>query len=65
VEALDEVLRHEGKGRVAFVKIDVEGAEILVLKGMTDLLARPDAPAVICEISEWSLAQLGFSKDDV
>jgi FkbM family methyltransferase len=32
-----------------FIKIDVEGAELLVLKGATGLLDRPDAPIVLFE----------------
>jgi hypothetical protein len=65
LEPLDEVLRREAIDRVAMVKLDVEGAEVIALKGMQDLLSRPDGPSVVCEISEWSLAQLGYSKDAI
>jgi FkbM family methyltransferase len=65
VECLDEVLRRAAVDRVAMVKIDVEGAEMLVLKGMKELLSRPDGPAIVCEISEWSLQQLGYSKEAI
>jgi FkbM family methyltransferase len=49
----------------ALVKIDVEGAEGMVLKGMPNLLAQLKRPAVILEVSELSLKQLGSSKEEV
>jgi FkbM family methyltransferase len=62
---LDSVLETAGIRRVAVVKIDVEGAELLVLSGMKWLLGSADAPAVIFEISEWSLAQFGHSGKNI
>jgi hypothetical protein len=47
------------------VKIDVEGAEGIVLKGMPSLLAQSKRPSVILEISEFSLKQFGSSKEEV
>jgi len=49
----------------ALIKIDVEGAELKVLKGMTKLLSQPSRPAVILEVSEWSLEEMGSSKDEL
>jgi len=49
----------------ALIKIDVEGAEVRVLKGMVDLLSRPGRPPVILEVSEWSLEAMGSSKDEL
>lgn len=37
--------------RVKLIKIDVEGAELRVLKGMSKLLSSPGRPYVICEMS--------------
>lgn len=42
------------------VKIDVEGAELLVLQGMRRLIER-DRPFLICELSEQYLRELGAS----
>ena len=47
---LDSYVRSRGIERVALVKIDVEGAEALVLEGMKDLLASRGRPAVLVEV---------------
>lgn len=49
----------------ALVKIDVEGAEVKVLRGMQALLSRPDRPTVILEVSELSLRQMESSKEEL
>lgn len=51
--------------RIRLIKIDIEGAEVLALKGASKLLSRVDAPDVICEVSENSLKQMGSSKEDL
>jgi len=50
---------------IRLIKIDIEGAEVLALKGASAILSRPDAPDVICEISENTLQQLGSSKEEL
>lgn len=47
----------------ALIKIDVEGAETAVLKGMTSLLRH--RPPMIIEVSELSLTQMGSSKEEL
>lgn len=49
----------------SLVKVDVEGAEVKVLRGMNDLLGRPNHPHVILEVSEWSLREMGSSKEEL
>lgn len=48
---LDDFLVQRGVARVDAMKIDVEGAELLVLKGGANLLSRADAPLILFESS--------------
>jgi FkbM family methyltransferase len=63
LDTYDNYANRHGIPAPALVKIDVEGAECLVLKGMPKLLAQ--RPAMIIEISEFSLTQLGSSKEEL
>ncbi|HUR06411.1 MAG TPA: FkbM family methyltransferase [Nonomuraea sp.] len=53
---LDAYLQREGVAHVDLVKIDVEGAEPLVLAGMKQVLAR-DRPDILVEILNTDVAQ--------
>jgi FkbM family methyltransferase len=55
---LDDLLSVQGK--VSLIKIDVEGAELLVLEGMTTCLGR-DRPDLIIEVTDPYLKALGHS----
>lgn len=55
---LDELCRQRGLSRIALVKIDVEGAELLVLHGMTRIM-RKMRPAIVLELEPHLLA--GFA----
>jgi FkbM family methyltransferase len=65
LDTYDNYAARNGLSVPALVKIDVEGAEVKVLRGMHDLLSRSDRPAVILEVSEWSLKQMGSSKEEL
>jgi FkbM family methyltransferase len=49
--------------RVRFVKIDVEGFEFAVLRGMEQFLA-VQQPLIVCEIKPWEIKKLNFSMQD-
>lgn len=49
---------------VSFVKIDVEGAEMKVLEGMTEIIQR-DHPTMVIEVSDPWLKELGSSSAEV
>ncbi|HEY6118942.1 MAG TPA: FkbM family methyltransferase [Pyrinomonadaceae bacterium] len=61
---LDQLIFDHRLQGVMFVKIDVEGAELMVLRGMTETLARL-RPIVVIELVPDLLANLGTSKDEV
>jgi FkbM family methyltransferase len=61
---LDDIIRESGVQRVDVIKIDVEGAEYLVLKGAQQTLARFH-PAVLVEILDHQLRQMGSSATQV
>src|SRR5260370_1303386 len=63
--SLDDFLEQEGWPKIDFVKIDVEGAEPLVLKGMTRLLDRSSEITLIAEFApactrDGGCAPIGF-----
>jgi FkbM family methyltransferase len=48
---LDQFIRENQLGRVALVKIDVEGAELSVLEGMRGVLDEGERPTILCEVT--------------
>lgn len=58
-QRLDDLIGQELPLR--FVKMDIEGAECLALKGAANMLSRADAPMVICEVTDSYLRELGSS----
>jgi FkbM family methyltransferase len=61
---LDEFVRKEGLSRIDLIKLDIQGAEPLFLRGATRTLAnlRPD---LLVEISPTDLAGLGLTSRDL
>ena len=59
---LDDVLPRDR--RFSFVKIDVEGAELFVLRGATQFMAR-DRPVILFECSPSGPPALGYQPGDV
>lgn len=56
---VDAVLRGVGWNRVEAIKLDVEGSEVAVLRGMTGLLAGSDRPPVLYESNITTLRFFG------
>jgi FkbM family methyltransferase len=57
---LDEIVRSLALDRVDLIKIDVEGAEMQVLTGMREILAR-QRPKIVIELKPDLLANMGAS----
>lgn len=64
VTTLDQYARTNQLGRITLVKIDVDGPEPLVLKGMSAILSGPSAPALIVEAS-YAYKQHGLTVSDL
>ncbi len=58
---LDLYCQEHGLGRVDFLKVDVEGAELLVFHGGARSLAASDAPAIMFEADDSLAAALSSS----
>jgi FkbM family methyltransferase len=61
---MDDLVRHEGLSRVDFIKLDVDGYEVSVLRGGMETLKR-DRPAIILELSPYQLAEKGARFEDL
>jgi FkbM family methyltransferase len=61
---LDDVLAEQGIDRVDLIKIDVEGAEYLCLKGATMLLDSQHKPVILMECDETLCRRFGHSVFD-
>jgi FkbM family methyltransferase len=64
-DRLDTVLSSLGSPKIDFVKMDVEGAEMGVIRGAAQFLSRPDAPPVVFEAVESHFSAFGHSVFDV
>lgn len=63
--AADDLLGQFGWDRVDFIKMDVEGAEVAALIGLSGLLRRPDAPPLLVESNGHTLGLLGETPDSL
>lgn len=59
--SLDSFIEGQGFARVDLLKIDVEGAEAIVLKGAERSLQAQKIRAIICELQEGTLQEFGTS----
>jgi len=63
--SLDEYLKQSGVETVDLVKIDVEGAELMVLRGSNQMLSSGSEPIIFCEASDINAARFGYSSGDL
>jgi FkbM family methyltransferase len=61
-ERLDDIVGPDRK--FTYIKMDVEGAELLVLKGARQLIAR-DRPVILFESAHDGAAKMGMDRDDL
>jgi FkbM family methyltransferase len=60
VRKLDEVLSEEKIEKVDFIKLDVEGGELNVLKGAGKLLETEPRPVILCEVLDMRTKPWGY-----
>ena len=51
--------------KIDLLKIDVEGAELNVLRGARDLLKKGQVTAIVCEFNESTSANMGYSTQEL
>jgi len=64
VNTLMKYCQEQALSSVNFIKCDVEGAELLVMKGAEPLFVRGDRPAMMLELVESSMQPFGFTRKD-
>lgn len=62
---LDDYVVEQGLGRVDFMKIDIEGAELLALRGAENLLAGPHAPTILIEMADVNTKGFGYGAVEI
>ena len=65
IERLDTVLREHQIGKVDFIKLDVEGAELSVLKGAPQLLANGPRPVILIEVFDIRTQPWGYAAREI
>ena len=65
VETLDGCLKRRGITQVDFIKIDVEGAELEVFKGATELLKHSLRPIILAEVQDLRTAAWGYPAREI
>ena len=62
---LDDYIKDTGINRVDFMKIDIEGAELLALRGARNLLSRSDSPAILLEVEDVNTSGFGYKAIEI
>jgi FkbM family methyltransferase len=65
VMTLDDYLRLTHSTAIDFIKMDVEGAELTVLKGGAALLARRPRPIILCEVEDARTKPWGYEAQEI
>jgi hypothetical protein len=65
VRPLDRALGELRVEKVDFIKLDVEGAELAVLRGAVRLLGTVPRPVILCEVQEETSRAWGYSSRQI
>ena len=64
ITSLDRYIQHNNILSIDFIKIDVEGGELDVLKGGINVLSK-SRPVLMCEVSDKRTEQWGYSASEI
>lgn len=62
---LDKFITNHQLKHVKIIKIDVEGAELIVLRGLTKTFEKRGVDALIVEVGGWTMGRYGITVEDV
>ena len=62
---LDRYIKEYNIDHVDLIKIDIEGAELLALRGTHQLLRQPDAPTIVLEMADANTDGFGYKALDI
>jgi FkbM family methyltransferase len=65
IRRLDEVLAERNIERVDFIKLDTEGAELLILRGAYKLLQTPPRPIILAEVQDERTQPWGYAAREI
>jgi FkbM family methyltransferase len=65
VARLDDYVKQKDLARVDFIKMDVEGAELPVLKGAAEFLTRRPRPVIFCEVQDMRTRAWGYPAKEI
>ena len=65
VRPLDEYLQRQKIEKVDFIKLDVEGAELEVLRGAKRLLSSAERPMILAEVQDIRTAPWGYRAEEI